>query len=70
MTEVDIQPRSAAADLVPRLLALGANLRYRSPRTGAVRTDGTRTVALRSFSRRGVTARRLSSLRSAGDSEP
>ena len=36
VTEVDIRP-AAGADLVPRLLAAGATIRYASPRTGDVR---------------------------------
>jgi subtilisin-like proprotein convertase family protein len=35
--EVDIQVRDAKADLVPRLRALGANVRYVSPNSGAIR---------------------------------
>src|SRR5689334_3094593 len=35
--EVDIRVRDAKAELVPRLRALGANVRYVSPNSGAIR---------------------------------
>src|SRR3954447_25015626 len=47
--DVDIRTRRSGADLVPRLLKLGANVRYVSPRSGAVRasvsSSAIRTIA-------------------------
>src|SRR3954465_13821123 len=47
--DVDIRTRRADADLLPRLLKLGANVRYVSPRSGAVRasvsSSAIRTIA-------------------------